>query len=95
MPRHCPFLLAAVLGPLALQAQAPKCGANAQSTIATDRPQITNSSIVVPCGSVQFENGLQESSSSSQRTFDFPETSLRIGIASKTELRLGGPRLLQ
>jgi hypothetical protein len=30
-------------------------------------------------------------SSSNQRTFDFPETALRIGIAGKTELRLGVP----
>src|SRR5580700_454391 len=40
------------------RAQTPAvCGANASSTISTDRPQITNASTVVPCGSLQFENG--------------------------------------
>jgi hypothetical protein len=80
-----------LLGPLTVQAQAPKCGSNAQSTIATDRPQITNSSIVVPCGSVQLENGFEETGNAGQRTFDLPETSLRVGIANQTELRLGVP----
>jgi hypothetical protein len=69
--------------------EAQVCGANAQSTIATDRPQITNSSVVVPCGSVQFENGSQETVNSDQRSFDLPETSARFGIANKTEIRLG------
>ena len=78
-------------GTLALQARAQACGANVQSPIATDRPQITSSSVVVPCGSLQFENGFQETSNGDQRTFDFPETSVRFGIARKTELRLGVP----
>jgi hypothetical protein len=83
------WLLFVVAGTIALQAKAQACGGNAQSTIATDRPQITNSSIVVPCGSVQFENGFQETGNSGQRSFDFPETSVRFGITNKTELRLG------
>jgi len=58
------WLLFVVAGTIALQAKAQACGGNAQSTIATDRPQITNSSIVVPCGSVQFENGFQETGNS-------------------------------
>jgi hypothetical protein len=87
----CAFFFSVMLGALALHAQAPKCGSNAQSTIATDRPQITNSSVVVPCGSVQLENGFQETGNAGQRTFDLPETSLRVGVASKTELRLGVP----
>jgi len=63
MPRSTFVLLLSVAtGTLALQAKAQACGANAQSTIATDRPQITNSSVVVPCGSLQFENGFQETS---------------------------------
>jgi hypothetical protein len=76
---------------LALQAKAQNCGADAQSPIATDRPQITASSVVVPCGSLQFENGFQEASNRDQRSFDFPETSVRFGIAGKTELRLAVP----
>jgi hypothetical protein len=80
-----------MVGTLALQAKAQTCGSNAQSSISTDRPQITSSSVVVPCGSLQFENGFQETSNGGQRAFDFPETSVRFGIAGKTELRLGVP----
>jgi hypothetical protein len=80
-----------MVGGLAPQACAQPCGANAQSTIATDRPQITSSSIVVPCGSLQFENGFLETSNNGQRTFDFPETAVRFGVANKTELRFATP----
>jgi hypothetical protein len=81
----------AIAGTLAVQAHAQKCGSDAQSTIATDRPQITNSSVVVPCGSLQLENGLQETGNGGQWTFDLPETSIRLGVARKTELRFGVP----
>jgi hypothetical protein len=88
------LLCSLIVGTLAFQAKAQTCGANAHSPIATDRPQITSSSIVVPCGSLQFENGFQETSNGGQRGFDFPETSVRFGIASKTELRFGAPNYL-
>ena len=92
MPRStCALFFAVMLGTLACQAKAQTCGANAQSPIATDRPQITSSSVVVPCGSLQFENGFSETSSGGQQSFDFPETSVRFGIANKTELRFGIP----
>ncbi len=78
-------------GTLPLQAKAQTCGANAQIPIATDRPQITSSSVVVPCGSLQFENGFQETSNGGQQTFDLPETAVRFGIVSKTELRFAAP----
>ena len=92
MPRStCALFLAVIVGSLAPQARAQTCGATAQSPIATDRPQITSSSIVVPCGSLQFENGFQETGNGGQQTFDVPETSVRLGIASKTELRFGVP----
>jgi hypothetical protein len=75
---------------LAHQAKAGTCGADAP--IATDRPQIANSSVVVPCGSLQFENGfLVTTPNGGQRSFDLPETSVRFGIAGKTELRLAVP----
>lgn len=81
----------AVVATLAFQMNTQKCGVTAQSTIATDRPQITSSSLVVPCGSLQFENGVQEIGSAGQRTFDLPETAVRFGISGKTELRLAVP----
>jgi hypothetical protein len=79
------------MGTFALDAKAQSCGANAQNPIATDRPQITSSSVVVPCGSLQFENGFQETGNGGQRNFDLPETGVRFGIASKTELRFAAP----
>ncbi len=89
------LILFAMMGSFALQAGAQACGANAQSPIATDRPQVTSSSIVVPCGSLQVENGFAETSDGGQRGFDFPETSVRFGIANKTELRFGVPDYFQ
>ena len=59
--------------------------------IATDRPSFTDSSVVVPRGSLQAENGFTRTVSQGQRTFDGPETLLRFGVASKTELRLTAP----
>jgi len=92
MPRSIfALVLSVIAGTLALHTEAQTCGANAQSPISTDRPQITSSSVVVPCGSLQFENGFQETANGGQRTFDFPETQVRLGIASKTELRLAVP----
>jgi len=63
----------------------------ASAPIATDRPAVTDSSVVVPPGSLQAENGFAETASLGQRTFDGPETLLRFGVVSKTELRLTTP----
>jgi hypothetical protein len=52
---------------------------------------VTSSSLVLPCGSLQTENGVAETASAGQRTFDFPKTALRLGVASKTELRIEVP----
>jgi hypothetical protein len=93
----CMRLLASVLsltiivGTLALHAKAQTCVTDPQSTIATDRPSVTSSSIVVPCGSLQFENGFQSTGNAGQRTSDLPETSVRFGIPHKAELRLTVP----
>jgi Putative MetA-pathway of phenol degradation len=74
----------------AYQGRAEHCGAGASAAIATDRPQVTSSSIVVPCGSLQFENGVERV----QHGFDLPETSIRFGVPGKAELRLGVPNYL-
>jgi hypothetical protein len=63
----------------------------AAAPIATDRPAVTDSSVVVPPRSLQTENGFAETVSQGQRTFDGPETLLRFGVASRTELRLTTP----
>jgi hypothetical protein len=84
--------LAVLLFTLApLRAQTPPATPDAPSPIATDRPSFTNSSIVVPAGSIQAENGFLVTNSQSQNIFDATETSLRIGILSKTELRFAVP----
>ncbi|SPE41638.1 hypothetical protein SBA3_450002 [Candidatus Sulfopaludibacter sp. SbA3] len=59
--------------------------------IATDQPAATDSSVVVPLGSLQAENGFARTVSLGQATYDAPETLLRFGVASKTELRLTTP----
>jgi hypothetical protein len=89
-PSRWVLFFAIIGGSFAPQASAQTCGALAQSPIANLRPQIT-SSFVVPCGSLQFENGFQETGNGGQQSFDCPETSVQLGIASKTELRFGVP----
>jgi hypothetical protein len=59
--------------------------------IVTDRPDITESSIVVPKGSLQSENGLTWTEDHGKRMLDVSETLLRFGVASQTELRFGVP----
>jgi len=66
-------------------------GSDWQSPIATDRPAVTDSSVVVPLGSLVVENGFTETTSPGQTTFDATESLLRFGVLSKTELRLVVP----
>jgi hypothetical protein len=67
----------------------------ADSTISTDRPSVANSSVVVPEGGFQFENGLLVTNTADNYVLDFPETSLRYGLLSKTELRFLVPNYFQ
>jgi hypothetical protein len=80
--------LAAGLAPLA---RAARCGADAGSPISTDRPQITEASTVVPCGSLQFENGFAETGAAGRHGLDLPETWIRMGVAGKGEVRFAIP----
>ena len=75
--------------PLSAQDQSP--GVNTVGPIATDRPAVTNSSVVVPAGSLQMENGFLETSSQGQSVLDGPESLIRFGIAKRTELRFTVP----
>jgi outer membrane putative beta-barrel porin/alpha-amylase len=61
------------------------------TSIATDRPAVTDSSVVVPAGSIQAENGFLETKTDGQNIVDGPETLLRYGVLAKTELRLTVP----
>jgi hypothetical protein len=96
------FLFAAL--PLRAQDQTPPAqsppaqsppASNAPPVINTDRPAITDASTVVPSGSLLFENGFTETAGDSQRSFDFPETLVRFGLTSSTELRFTAPDYYQ
>jgi hypothetical protein len=82
------FILAGI-APLHGQDQAPD--ATAPGPISTDRPAVTNSSVVVPSGSLQAENGFLETTSQGQSIVDGPETLVRFGVARRSELRFTAP----
>jgi hypothetical protein len=74
----------------------PAFGATAAETeepeLLTDRPDFTETSFVVPKGSLQVEGGFTyENGSDGERSFNAPELLLRYGLARRTELRLGLP----
>jgi len=79
---------AACLG--ALPAMGAECS-TATSDIATDRPDVTNSSIVVPVGSLQSENGVNLSSAQGAKVIDGPNSRLRLGIAPCLEILVDLP----
>jgi outer membrane putative beta-barrel porin/alpha-amylase len=80
-------LLAALL--LALPAAA---GESEEPEILTDRPDFTETSFVVPRGSLQLEGGFTYTDEPGDLSvFNAPELLLRYGLASRTELRIGVP----
>ena len=89
-----PLLLigACVVPPAA--AQSPDAS-NTPAPISTDRPAVTDSSAVVPKGVFQAENGMLDTDDQGRSTFDFPETLVRVGIATGTELRFTAPDYYQ
>ncbi|MCP4619034.1 MAG: transporter [Bradyrhizobium sp.] len=84
--------LAAVvlLIPTAVSAQAEGCPTSADK-IATDRPDVTNSSIVVPVGSLQSENGVNLAGRDGGRTLDGTNSRWRLGIAPCLEVLVDVP----
>jgi hypothetical protein len=90
--RFSTALLAFILAGIApLHGQDQPASAPDMSPFATDRPSVANSSVVVPVGSIQLENGFLETSSQGQNIVDGPETEVRFGVASRTELRFSVP----
>ena len=59
--------------------------------IATDRPNVTNSSIVVPQGSLQNENGINVSRRDGADIFDGTNTRWRYGVAPCFEVLIDVP----
>jgi hypothetical protein len=62
-----------------------------QPELATDRPDFTESAVVVPPGSVQLEMGLTWERRRASRAFNAPELLVRWGVGRRTELRFGAP----
>jgi hypothetical protein len=59
--------------------------------IATDRPDVTNSSLVVPTGSFQSENGINLSGRNGATVFDGTNSRLRLGVAPCLEVLVDVP----
>ena len=62
-----------------------------EGDLITDRPDFTESPVVVPQGSIQVELGGTAESSNSFTTIALGETLVRYGIFESLELRLGAP----
>jgi hypothetical protein len=71
--------------------QAQIASGNNTGPIVTDRPTFTNSSVVVPAGGFQAENGFLVTDRQGENIADGPETLVRFGLAQRTELRLYVP----
>jgi hypothetical protein len=71
-------------------ARADQCP-SAKDEIATDRPDVTNSSIVVPFGSLQNENGVNFNMRDDGRTIDGTNSRWRLGIAPCLEILVDLP----
>jgi hypothetical protein len=83
-------LLLAIASIAPIDARADTCP-TAKDEIATDRPDVTNSSLVVPTGSLQSENGVNLSARDGGRTIDGTNTRWRLGVAPCLELLLDVP----
>jgi hypothetical protein len=81
-------LIAILAGTVLLRGQSQP---DSDVPIATDRPAIAASSIVVPKDTLQAENGFLVTNNLGQPSFDGPETSVRFGVAGHTELRFSAP----
>ena len=66
-------------------------GCSGENPIETDRPDITNSSIVVPVGSLQNENGINISRRDGADVFDGSNSRWRLGIAPCFEVLIDVP----
>jgi hypothetical protein len=73
-----------------ISARADSCP-NTRDEIATDRPDVTNSSVVVPKDSLQVENGINASAREGSRFVDGTNTRLRAGIANCLEFLIDVP----
>jgi len=87
-------LLSALASLAAFDAQADTCPV-AKDEIVTDRPDVTNSSLVVPVGSFQSENGVNVSARDGGQTVDGTNSRWRFGIAPCLEFLVDLPTYFQ
>ena len=73
-----------------MQLRAESCP-TARDEIVTDRPDVTNSSLVVPPGSLQNENGVNFSMRDDARGLDGTNSRWRLGVAPCFELLIDLP----
>jgi hypothetical protein len=66
------------------------CG-NGEPEMATDRPDVTNSSQVVQRASLQIENGINWTSGQQGTVIDGSNTRVRVGVATCTEVLIDLP----
>ena len=69
-PGSCLPLFVATLGEKLAASSAAEYCPDSQSEIQTDRPDVTNSSFVVPTGSLQAENGINLTARGASRSID-------------------------
>jgi hypothetical protein len=86
-----PGLVAAVVWQAAAPAAAADGCTQPSAPIATDRPDTTNSSVVVPVGSLQNENGINVSRRDGADVFDGTNSRWRLGIAPCLEVLIDLP----
>ncbi len=86
----CMLLLSALADGTSVARGAEGC-LTAADEIATDRPDVTNSSLVVPRGSLQVENGVDWTVRHGSNAFNGTNTRLRLGIAHCTEFLIDIP----
>ncbi len=55
----------------------------------SDRPDFSESPVVVPARAVQIESGIDLTKMNSVKEFTFPEAMLRFGLGHRSELRVG------
>jgi hypothetical protein len=84
------LLLSALVGRTHTACAADGCP-TAADEIATDRPDVTNSSLVVPTGSLQAENGIDWTVRQGSNALDATNTRLRLGVAHCSEFLIDIP----
>lgn len=77
--------------PLTQLSAAQAACSQTDAPIEVDRPDVTNSSVVVPAGSLQVENGLNWSNRRTATLLDGPNTRVRFGVADCNEILIDLP----